>query len=333
MASPGLASDVFRRVNPHPHDTLIRAIFGQPDHAADELRAILPASLTSRLDLAALARVEASFVDPALRATSADLLFTVPWHGGGEGFVYFLLEHQSSFDRRMPIRLLRYMTRIWERHAADTGAPPIVPVVLYQGVRPWTGSRRFADHLAIDATVRPMLAPYQVDFEFLVDDLAAQSDVQLLARAMGAIGKLALIALKNARPRPLLARRFAAVLRELRDDLRGPGVVPALAQLVSYVLEAGEGASADVRAMLGQALAPEVRSDVMVSTADLLRAEGRTEGQLEARRESLTELLEARFGAIKPSHRRAIASASLEQLIAWIRRGAVVPTAAELFRK
>jgi len=326
-------------VNPHPHDTLIRAIFGQPGHAAEELRAILPESLAARLDLAALARVEASFVDPKLRATSADLLFTAPWIGGGQSLVCFLLEHQSTFDRRMPLRLLGHLTRIWERCDAeqpnDSSLPPIVPVVLHQGARPWQGSRCFADHLRLDADQRALLGPRLVDFEFVLDDLAAQSDVQLLTRAMGAIGKLALIALKNARPKPLLATRFAAVLRELRHDLHGPRVIPALAQLVSHVLEAGEGATAEVRAKLEEALAPEVRSDVM-STADLLRAEGRAEGRLEgrleARRETLTELLEARFGAIEPAHRRAIDAASLELLVAWIRRVVVVPSARELFR-
>ncbi len=35
---------------PHPHDALIKRSFGDVEHAAGELKAVLPAELTERID-------------------------------------------------------------------------------------------------------------------------------------------------------------------------------------------------------------------------------------------------------------------------------------------
>lgn len=315
---------------PTPHDALFRATFSQPRHAAAELRAVLPAALLARLDLSALTAVEASFIDEELRGSCADLLFRVPLRTGGAAFVYCLIEHQSTPDQQMPLRLLAYMTRIWERHArehlGDATLPPIVPLLIHQGPRPWPWPTRFRHALVESPELRGPLGVRLLDFDFIVDDLACISDELLLARGMDAIARLTLLALRHARAKPRLADHVAAAMATLRDDLRGPSTVPALAQLVRYVLEVGEGPPANVRATLAAALHPDQRSSVM-STADLLRAEGR----VEARRETLQEILEIRFGAIDQSLRERIATASIEQLVVWIRRSAVANSVASVF--
>ncbi|BAK34383.1 hypothetical protein MLP_13690 [Microlunatus phosphovorus NM-1] len=58
-----------------PHDGLFKGILGRPEHAASELRSILPAGLASRLDLDQLEQVDGSFVDRALRQQHTDVLF------------------------------------------------------------------------------------------------------------------------------------------------------------------------------------------------------------------------------------------------------------------
>jgi hypothetical protein len=69
----------------------------------------------------------------------------------------------------------------------------------------------------------------------------------------------------------------------------------------------------------------------MVSTADMLRAEGRQEGRLEARRESLLELLEIKFGSIDSATRARVEHAFDTQVVVWMRRIVVVDTMEELF--
>jgi hypothetical protein len=52
---------------PTPHDSVFRQIFGVPENAASQMRAVLPPGLAGRLDLDQLTRVPASFVDEALK--------------------------------------------------------------------------------------------------------------------------------------------------------------------------------------------------------------------------------------------------------------------------
>jgi hypothetical protein len=65
----------------------------------------------------------------------------------------------------------------------------------------------------------------------------------------------------------------------------------------------------------------------MMSTADMLRAEGR----LEARREGLLELLEIKFGPVGSALRVGVEQAPLERVILWLHRVVVVPTLEEVF--
>lgn len=65
-------------------------------------------------------------------------------HSGRDAYLYVLIEHQSTPDRLMALRMLGYQLRIWERHLArpeqrsrTRPLPLIIPVVIYQGRRQW----------------------------------------------------------------------------------------------------------------------------------------------------------------------------------------------------
>lgn len=81
-----------------PHDLFARYTFGHPERAAAELRAVLPAHVVSEVDWSSLRREPVSVVDPELRETESDLLFTARLHTGQSLLLYVLLEHQSSVD-------------------------------------------------------------------------------------------------------------------------------------------------------------------------------------------------------------------------------------------
>ncbi|MSR46623.1 MAG: hypothetical protein EXS13_06115 [Planctomycetes bacterium] len=340
---------------PHnSHDALVRTIFGLPQHAASELRAVLPAALLAQLDLDSLTRVEASFVDEALRSSAADLLYRVLLRDGRLALVYLLIEHQSTFDPRMPLRLLGYLTRIWERHARehpeDPKLPPIVPIVIHHGPRPWPGSRRFGEALLArlpgfdirdsrdpaDGVIRSDVLP--LDFGFIVDDLALLQDPELLGRGRDTIAKLTWLALRNGRASARFFELMVDAIRSLEADLRGPEAVPALAALASYVCRWIDAPISAVERTIAESLPPASRSDFMNMIDQWIekgrlaglqkgrvegRTEGRTEGELAARRESLLAILESRFGTVDAIWRERIATATSGQLASWIRRGAV----------
>lgn len=125
-----------------PHDALFRRVFSEPAQAAALLSASLPAAVRDRFDWNTLTRLPDTFVDERLRRTESDLLFEVDQPGGeAPARVYMLIEHQSSPDRFMPLRLLRYCAAILEAAAREAPErkrlPSVLPVVFHQGPRPW----------------------------------------------------------------------------------------------------------------------------------------------------------------------------------------------------
>ena len=101
-----------------PHDGLFKSTFSQIEHARSELQSLLPAALGEHVQWSTLDLVSGEFLDPQLAHLQSDLLFTVDI-GARSACLYVLFEHQSTVDRFMPLRLLRYMTRVWERFASD----------------------------------------------------------------------------------------------------------------------------------------------------------------------------------------------------------------------
>jgi hypothetical protein len=313
-----------------PHDALVRGIFGQPQYAADELRCVLPPDVLRELRLETLVLADGAFVDERLRASSTDLLFRARLASGGARFVFILFEHQSTLDERMPLRLLRYQTRIWERHHAehrdDTHVPPIVSLLLHHGRRPWPWKPRFSSVLALEAPALAAFGTSILGFDFLMDDLARVTERQILDRAMDAVSRLTLVALHGSRDRRPLFEHVAEAMRELEPELRAGAAIGPLARITRYVLSVDDSRPDQIRTALAAALSTETRSSVMTA-ADQLRAEGR----LEARRETLLEILESKFGSVDPSVRRRIESGALEQLVVWIRRVVGARSVEEVF--
>ena len=127
-------------LTPDPHDRFFKETFGRPENAVPLLKGMLPSALGEAIDWPTLQREEATFLDETLAQRASDLLFTVEW-GGCPACLYCLFEHQRTSDPKMPLRLLRYMVRIWDRweqeHPREDGLPLIFPVVLFQGKGGW----------------------------------------------------------------------------------------------------------------------------------------------------------------------------------------------------
>jgi predicted transposase YdaD len=81
-----------------PHDLFVRSTFGHPERAAAELRVALPSHVVAQVDCETLRQEPGSVVDPELRETESDLLFSARLRSGRPLLLYVLLEHQSSVD-------------------------------------------------------------------------------------------------------------------------------------------------------------------------------------------------------------------------------------------
>lgn len=164
---------------PNPHDAFFRQLFAQPSVAAEFFRLYLPPAVATWLDLSQVRLEEASFVDEKLREHFSDLLFRVGLKGGGEAFIYILLEHKSAPEERISLQLLRYIVQAWDR--LPTPLPWILPVVVYHGARPWNVKRHLQGLLQPFAEAQVWLR-YVPNFEYHLCDLGQYGEEELAGR-------------------------------------------------------------------------------------------------------------------------------------------------------
>lgn len=97
--------EIFSRT---PHDAIFRQMLTQKEVARDFLQLYLPAPFLSICDLNTLQLASGSFIEEDLRSSDSDILYSLQTRHGA-GYIYALIEHQSSPDKLMAFRLMRYM--------------------------------------------------------------------------------------------------------------------------------------------------------------------------------------------------------------------------------
>ena len=157
-----------------PHDKLFKAGFSDPETTARFLSSQLPPVLTAAIDWSSLRLEPGSYIDSQFRQSESDLLFHARAREHAVA-IYLLFEHQTTEDRQIALRLLRYMVRIWETHLKrEIGVllPVIVPVVLAQNDRSWVIKPDLASLLEIPVELDAALRPFVPDFAFQLIQLA-----------------------------------------------------------------------------------------------------------------------------------------------------------------
>lgn len=130
-------------------DSLYRQLFAYPEIVRDLLAGFLPADWARSLDVSMLERVNASYASDRGKQRHQDMVWRA--RVGGEWvYVYILLEFQARSDRWMALRMQVYVGLLLQdlvaqhRLSRRGKLPPVLPIVLYHGHRPWRGSKDLA---------------------------------------------------------------------------------------------------------------------------------------------------------------------------------------------
>ncbi|WP_155488769.1 Rpn family recombination-promoting nuclease/putative transposase, partial [Yersinia mollaretii] len=123
------------KTTPTPHDALFKNFMTQPATACDLLEFHLPPELRQLCDLSSLRLESGSFIENNLRACYSDVLYSLKTTAG-DGYVYALIEHQSSPDKHMAFRLMRYAIAAMQSHleAGHDKLPLVIPILFYHGM-------------------------------------------------------------------------------------------------------------------------------------------------------------------------------------------------------
>jgi predicted transposase/invertase (TIGR01784 family) len=326
----------------NPHDALFRVTFSKVEHAAAELRIVLPPALLRSLDLSTLALEPGTYVDSTLAGCESDLLFTVSV-AGRPGLVYLLFEHQSSVDELMPLRILKYVVRILERHTNAAGGgkralplPVVLPIVVHHSATGWTTATRMEALFDASLLDEPTIRAHVPSFSFVLDDISHLSDDALIQRALGLVPTLTLWALRDARRPGRIASSLPRWITLFRDLLRAETGREALITIFRYLSLVAEDLTPQTLLAALEAAAPEATT-VMTTLAEHWKTEGRLEGEalgrlegealgrlegealgrLEGARLLLLSQLELKFGALSDQERDRVSRASHDELRRW----------------
>lgn len=319
-----------------PHDLFARFTFGHPERAAAELRALLPPEVVERVDWSTLHREPSSVVDPELRERQSDLLFSAQLHGGQPLLLYFLLEHQSSVDRWMAFRMLRYVVRQLEhwlqQHPDSAVLPVIVPVVMYHGSESgWTAARRVEELFHLPTKARERWQVLVPRFEYLVDDLTAEREEALRARAGPPLVPLTLLLLRFGRSEKLavMLENWKALLAQV---LASSGGKQELHAVLHYLVRVGDEAAQERIVRVLQSVASEQRPEEWMTTiAEGWFEKGWVKGRVRTRAEDVLRILLKRGFAVDDGTRqRILGCTDLETLDQWFDRALTVTHLSEL---
>lgn len=263
------------KVSQTPHDAVFRQMLMHQAVAKDFLQLYLPAPFLAICALDSLQLVSGSFVEEDLRASYSDILYSLRTRHG-PGYVYALIEHQSTPDKLMAFRLLRYALAAMQRHldAGHDTLPLVVPILFYHGkVNPWPWARNWQQLFADPALAKAL---YSNDFPLV--DLTVMPDNQIARHRRMAMLELLQ---KHIRHRdlaelqvPLIALMTQGYLTEAQ-----------LNTLLRYMLQAGttEHPGALIRTLAAQS--PR-HKELMMTIAEWLEEKGRKQGQQEGEQEA-----------------------------------------------
>lgn len=228
----------------------------------------LPADLRAICDLSTLKLESGSFVEDDLRQYFSDVLYSLKTTAGADGYVHVLIEHQSSPDKHMAFRLIRYAIAAMQRHldAGHKKLPLVIPVLFYTGKRsPYPYSTNWLQEFD-----DPALAEKLYTGDFPLVDVTVIPDEEIMGhRSMAALTLLQ----KHIRQRDLadLTDRLSAIL--LAGYLSSPQVI----SLIHYIIQAGE--SADAQAFVRElALRVPQHEDELMTIAQQLEQKGIEKG-------------------------------------------------------
>jgi predicted transposase/invertase (TIGR01784 family) len=268
----------------NPHDNLFKASLKHPPVAQEFLSLYLPDDIKKDLDFNQISYCSTQFINAQLKESEADVLLKT-MVAGQAAYIYILAEQQTTVDKLMPLRLLHYMTCIWNDHCKQMGRknalplPLIFPLVFYTGPGSYRGLRTVWE-LCGDKSSE-MQKILQSPFHLI--DVSLLPDEELTPHVWaGTLGFILREKFKKDVYNGI--KKVAANLSKIGLEEKGQ----LLLELFSYILNIQinrEQVSFDklmdsVREQLSSEMEANMANKNMASFAQVLREEGELKGRL-----------------------------------------------------
>ena len=287
------------------HDALFTTSLSDPRIVKDFLQQHLPSNLLAAVDLATLEVCKDKFIDENLDTRFTDMLYRLKLKNSEQdAYVATLLEHRSTPQKYMPLRVLHYECSIMKQHLKLYGRVPLVFSLVY-----YNGKKRWHYPLDLKALIdaptelieQYALKPFQLVELNQISDEALRQHVW-----SGLLG----IVMKHIYDRDILPV-LEKILTWLKaaEQQNGHEFVRSL---LYYIYKKGDIPNAtEFQALISTQLSEDIGKEIM-TLAQLHTEQGE--------RKMLVRLLERRFGPLSPKDLTRLNAAHDEQLLDWSER-------------
>ena len=283
----------------NPHDRFFKETFGNVAVAKDFLNNYLPQNIIKIIDVDTLEPQKDSFINEELQESFSDLLFKADINKS-EAYIYFLFEHKSYISKDIAFQLLKYMIEIWEAKTKKEKTyklPMIIPLVIYHGKDSWN-IKTSLGQMIIEKLPQD-IKKYAPNYEYLLYDISGYTDQEIKGEVQLRIILTILRDIFTKDSKELLESilRAAKHLQELEDKQTG---IEYLEILIRYIFSArADLTKKDMNKIIDKIenTYPE-GSEVVMTLAEQLRAEGIEKGRAEALVKAVIKLLTKKFGML-----------------------------------
>jgi len=150
-------------------DKAYKYLFSHPEMVEQLLEGFVDEAWVKDLDFSGLVNVEKSFITDDFKGRESDVIWKLPFKGR-DLYLYLLIEFQSAPDRFMALRVLNYLCLFYLDYLKERKSkgglpatlPPVFPIVLYNGDRPWN----CPDNINELIEEHPFLRAYYPNFRY-----------------------------------------------------------------------------------------------------------------------------------------------------------------------
>jgi predicted transposase/invertase (TIGR01784 family) len=264
------------KVIKNPHDKFIKLMMINQKVAREFFEENLPEKIKAIINFDSITPEKESFVKDDLQGQAADILFSAEF-GDQRGYLYVIIEHQSTPSEMLPFRILKYVVSIMEDHLKkeETNILPIVfPICIYNGRRNYCFSTDIFDlfgdrtALARDLMFKP--------FELI--DLSKVSDEKLKDKLMYGIVAYAM--------KHIYEKNILQVVKVVLDkakclDLEEDSENDYICSVLLYLMDAGEADRQEFINTVNAAGLPTITEEKIMTLAEQFRQEGEQKGRQE----------------------------------------------------